>query len=410
MSRQIVKIRVATPASIANLGPGFDCLALAVDLRNEYSLYADLRALNFGIDKEVQFQLSGPYSSTDPNLLNAATNLFAASFDFTCKYFSRRIGKTIPKFPIFIEEVVNIPPIRGLGSSSSACIAGVLAGIELSKYIFSGIDFSFVTNDLKASLAMHKDSCPDNLCACLSGGLTYSFVEEGTRAQDSLQWLHYFQQEINDPDLKIVALIPEVQLATPDARLALDAHKYDYSQVAFNISRSTCLPAIFRERKYPLLREAMKDRIHQEQRARALYRDSQRRDKFIDLNYIFEKTIEAGAYSVCISGAGSTLVALAPREVVSAVSKEFRKAFEEAAQTGWKIERIEVLSTTNIGARFETDITGNALPSLVRSWVDQADPVIPIGLDGTDSARSGADDRRIHRDEDRRSFWPRTVR
>jgi homoserine kinase len=373
MEPRILQIRVSAPASIANLGAGFDCLAMALDLRNQYHLHADIRAVSTG-EAEFKVELGGTYAQTDARMRVLDGNLFIKAFQDTRKYLCTQRGLIVPQCPIMITEVVEIPPVRGLGSSSSACIAGMLAAIKFLEVLYPDEHFekTLESDDYCASLAMVTDSCPDNLCACLSGGLTYSFKEAEER--DGLELLHYFREEIRVNEVRVVALIPEVELSTPAARRALENEKYSVQDVAFNITRSTSIPAVFRHGKWNLLAEVMMDKIHQDQRARVFYK-GERKD--IDLKYIFEKTIQAGAYSACISGAGSSLVAFAPPAKVEAVKIAFRAAFMEKAKDPWKIDSVRELSPTNERAKIEVFDHAKSFAPSVMSWIEER-PALPM--------------------------------
>lgn len=380
MAPTIVRIRVATPASVANLGAGFDCLALALNLENEFALYVDLSGLADNLEKEFEIDLSGRYKDTDPKMRTLDGNLFVRSFQRTRKFLWHRlggVGRDVPKCPMMVYEEVKVPPIRGLGSSSSACVAGVLGAIEFMDLMsFPDHPFQDVRDDqdLCASLAMTTDSCPDNICASLAGGLTYSLVaERNDRIDDGHAHLQFFRQEIDDPDLRVVALVPNRPLDTTKARLELDRYQYSHVEAAFNICRSTCIPEVFRSRRYALLAEVLKDAIHQKQRAKVFYTDD--RNKGMNLQHIFDQVIATGAYGACIGGAGSTLIAFAHVSKVASVKLAFRKAFEAEAKENWEIEDVMELKPNNKGADVtitrSIDRDTEGLPDSVHAWLNR---------------------------------------
>lgn len=406
MASSIVKIFVTTPASIANLGAGFDCLALALDLKNEFTLYVDQRGLVEGTEKEFEIDLNGRYKDVDPKMLTASGNLFVHSFDETRKILCRRYGRIVPKCPIMACEDVRIPPMRGLGSSSSACVAGVIAAIHFLKVIDElPLDEVLDDTDWCASLAMETDTCPDNICACLSGGLTYSFKPEPQlKGDDSLPKLHYFREEINDPDIRVIALVPNKLIPTPQARQVTEAQIYKIADAVFNISRSTCIPTVFREKRYDLLGEVIKDRIHQKQRAEKFFVDEDER-KAMDLQHIFDQVRRAGAYGACISGAGSTLVAFVHASKAQSVKHVFRTAFDEVAKLGWEIKEVLVLTPRNERTRATvTKEQRESLPDSVSAWLDRAPGWRPI-VKG--SNQPGSEDKSTPEPDDKPGHvWP----
>lgn len=371
MNARIARIQVRAPATVANLGPGFDTLALAVDLCNEYVLFADLRP---GVPlREPRFNLSGPYDTADQRMNSADGNLFYRSFQFTIKFLCNRHRLPYPECPLLICEEVTIPPMSGLGASSSACVAGVLAAVGLLDVIYPDRGFASYQDDrpLCVRLANAIDVSPDNICASLIGGLTCA-VLSGTqnRGEDGLVHVGYEQQRITDPDLRVVALVPNVKLLTTEARRILEGQLYRIAEVTYSTSRSTMIPMIFASRNYHNLREAMKDSIHQKQRALEFYKND--RNKVMDLEGIFEEVIRAGAYGACISGAGPTLVAILNRTVSQAVESAFRSAFEKLALGNWRIDWVTSRIPENDGANMQTAVLSDPLPPHVAAWVERA--------------------------------------
>ncbi len=370
----ISRISISAPATIANLGAGYDCLAMALDFDNHFTLYFDDRQLEEGTEKEFTIELSGDCQNDDPNLGTKDRNLFIRAFEETRKLLCAEARVIIPRCPIFTHCDVRIPPMRGLGSSSSACVAGVFAAIRYLGAVYPERNFSrwLENQEYCASLAMAIDNCPDNVCACVSGGITYSFEEEpnllGDCRPDSL---HYFSEPIEDSDLFVVALVPTVPLRTSSARKLLEGMSYSVKDVSFNVTRSTCIPAVFRTRRYELLGEVLKDRVHQAQRQKEFYADE--RGKDINLAYIFEQVRDAGAYGACIGGAGSTLVAFSNGSKVAQVEQAFRKAFDLVTRANWKIDRIASWQPRNTGAHASDalPLSFESLPTSVSVWAQR---------------------------------------
>lgn len=368
MPSECLRIATSSPATVANLGAGFDCLALAVDLRNEYDLYFHLDQQVTAEDNIPEFTINdpfaGPYGMTDRRMRTLNQNLFVLSFKHTRRLLCNKAGLPIPHHPCLVKQRVNIPPVRGLGSSSSACVAGVLAGIEFIQAKYPEIDIQELVrsfpndpigdhqiHEIQATLANHSDSNPDNVCAALVGGLTYCYGDENPadyRSATSEQRLHFFRDAVEDETLRCLALVPSKELSTPHARQILASERYKLDDVVFNMQRAVSIPRIFRERRYELLREVTKDRIHQEQRARVLYTND--RGRPIDIWFAFQAVMDMGGYCAFISGSGSTLVALAHSSKAQDIMQVFRDAFIEVAPDDWKVERMMTLRHSNLGA------------------------------------------------------------
>jgi homoserine kinase len=378
-------INTSSSATIANLGAGFDCLAMAVDLRNEYNLYSYMGEQVTGESNIPEFTLydpfDGPYGKTDRRMRTLNQNLFVESFRYTRKLLCGSARRPIPNNPCLVFQRVNIPPVRGLGSSSSACVAGVLAGIEFVHAKYPEVDMQELLGSLakgpvgdhqireiQATLANRSDSNPDNVCAALVGGMTYCYSDEDPadyHLNTSGQRLHFFRDAMEDETLRCLALVPTKELSTPQARQILAAERYTIEDVVFNLQRTASIPRIFHERRYELLREVTKDKIHQDQRARSLYTND--RGKAINIWYVFQAVMDSGAYCAFISGAGSTLVALAHSSKAEEVALAFRDAFTEVAPDDWKIERIMTLRPTNQGAAAIRTYTSET--SQLDNWV-----------------------------------------
>lgn len=383
----LLHITARAPASVANLGSGYDCLALAVDLWNKFELFAVASSLDGNQEFTLDAPFSGAYGTDDVRMRTPDSNLFVKSFVYTRKYLCDRAGVETPRSPCFIAQRVSIPPIRGLGSSSSACVAGTLAAFSYLAYHYDlsgpqewvrglrpNVDDEHQVHEVQASLAMVNDGCPDNLCASLVGGLTYSFSECDERHRYSLDPtpLHFFRDEVADESLRCVALVPNKTMRTREARDVLEQESYAIKDVVFNLTRSTCLPRVLRERRYDLLRDVTSDRIHQARRTRLNYKSDAGRP--IDLPRVFEAVLDQGAYAAFVGGAGSTLVALAHEDRVDSVKRVFRAAFEAVA-TDWEVDSLLSLAITNKGTRCTSALVEHDVR--LERWLDRLPPLAP---------------------------------
>ncbi len=271
---------VLAPASSANLGPGFDCLAIALDLWTR-----------------VDVQVSGGSDIVDagsPDLLGGG-NLMLDAMRVTANH----LGISLPGCEVRVTS--DIPIARGLGSSAAAIVAGVqvagvLAGGELS-------------NRTIIDIAGGMEGHADNVSAAVLGGVTVAtpagegFIAEALTS--SMPW-------------SPVLFIPDSAAFTHAARAVLPTH-IPLGDAVANISRSALLALALREQREDLLRESMHDRLHQP------YREV----LFPHLAPVIEASIAAGALGACLSGAGPTVLAFAQ----PAEEEHIGQAMVSAAQT-----------------------------------------------------------------------------
>lgn len=255
-------LRAFVPASAANLGPGFDTLGLALDLSNE--VVCDTEA-------EPGVEVVGRGAHELPT--DSSNLVFQAM-----AHLAREVSGSLP--PVRLRCENRIPLQRGLGSSSAARVAGLLLADRL-------LDSRLGPNRL-LELAVDLEGHPDNVAACLFGGLTIAYrSEDGWRAQ----------RLDPHPDLRPVVLVPRGErLATENARRALPA-EVPRADASFNLSR-VALVVVALTRSPELLPEALQDRLHQDVRL----------DLAPDSRRVFERFRDLGT-PVCVAGAGPALLA-----------------------------------------------------------------------------------------------------
>lgn len=230
--------RVRTPATSANLGPGFDALGLAV------TLYDDLSARITGT--EITVAVTGEGAGELPT---GAEHLVAramlATFD--------ELGERPPGFAV--ECVNRIPQARGLGSSSAAIVGGVQLARALVK------DGMRLLDDAGAlRVAARLEGHPDNVAPCLLGGFTIAWSEgiAGARAV----------RVATAPGLRPTIFVPQERGLTSTARAALP-RDVPHADAAFNAGRTALLVHALRD-DATLLYAATEDRLHQGYRAEAM--------------------------------------------------------------------------------------------------------------------------------------------
>lgn len=258
-------LTVHAPASAGNLGAGFDALSMTLDLCNEFSAEPAARLEIANLGEGADRLSTGP-----DNLLHQAIQRAYRACD-----------RSAP--PLRLRCVNRIPLSRGLGSSSSAIAAGLLLGNRLQGDPLSQDDLLV--------LATEMEGHPDNVVACLLGGIQVSASESG-------HVLHC-EVAVNLP-LRAVLFVPDFAMDTHEARRLLP-RQVGLGDAVFNLSRSALLVAALTAGRADLLRAATEDRLHQPHRT-AL---------FPAMPALFAAALDAGALGACLSGAGSAILALA---------------------------------------------------------------------------------------------------
>ena len=291
---------IQVPATSANLGPGFDCLGLALALYNEIEMREIDRGLEFDIQGEGAAEL--PQDKTN-YIVSAAQCIFD------------RVGYA-PR-GLFIRSVNGIPMSSGLGSSSAAIVGGLVAANLLTG--------SQLSRDQVLALAVEIEGHPDNVVPAILGGLVIAAVEtEGP-----------IINQINLPPLSVIAVTPDLRISTEEARRILPT-MVPRADAIFNLSRTALVIQALARGDFDLLSRVMNDRLHQPYRKHLItgYDD------------VIEAARSAGAAAVAISGSGPTLVAFAPDQ-----HSEIAQAMQQAFKYNGVDSRAWILNVDRAGAR-----------------------------------------------------------
>ncbi|MEP7158606.1 MAG: homoserine kinase [Chloroflexota bacterium] len=301
-------VLVEAPASSANLGPGFDSLALALDLH----LRVRVTPLDHGSE---QILVEG--EGADEIGLDAG-NRFLIGLERGLQ----TLGLEPPVMRIEMEN--EIPLARGLGSSAAATVAGLLAAEALAG--------RRIGMQRLHSMATDIDGHPDNVGAALLGG----FVIVGRDADGAPTAVRF------DPPgaLEAALFIPEQPLRTSEMRAALP-RRVEHADAAHNVGRAALVAAALAGGRTDLLSAMSEDRLHEPYRAL----------HFPALPALIEAARSAGALGAALSGAGSTVLALcASVAVAEVVGRAMGVAAEKLGLPG----RSEVVRATGVGARIIT--------------------------------------------------------
>ena len=282
-------ICVRVPATSGNLGPGFDVLGLAYTLYNTFQVRC--------MAAEVL------HIQADGDLPTDQTNLFYRAFAALCHAH----GRTVPGLDIRMD--IRIPAGRGLGSSATAVVGGLQAANALLGLGMAATDL------LPHAVALEHGRHPDNVAPALLGGLVVNTFDGPELLSVPLPFPAHIQA---------VVYIPDFAMDTVQGRALMPAH-YAKADVVFNTSRVALLLAALSSGQYHLLGPAMEDRMHQPYRAQL----------FPALPDLLAAARAAGAYGACLSGGGSTVLALTASGLpAQAVAAALCQAATRAGLTG----------------------------------------------------------------------------
>ncbi len=295
-------VRVRVPATSANLGPGFDCLGMALDLHNTVEMEATAGGVEVTAEGEGAEALAG---AAENLVVSAARRLFAAA------------GREPAGFRLRL--INTVPLARGLGSSATAIVGGLVAANALLANPLDTLDV--------LDLAVELEGHPDNVTPALLGGVTASCLigaSDGARAAagEGGGRRSVFARFDPPEGLSVAVIVPERPLPTAEARAVLP-RQVDRGDAVFNLQRACLMVAALRDGRFDLLAAALDDRLHQPYRATLLPGLAEA---------LAEARREPALLGACLSGSGSSvLVFLAPgREdgwpaAVDAVADAFRR-------------------------------------------------------------------------------------
>lgn len=280
-------VTVTVPATTANIGPGFDCLGAALSLYNRFH-FTPFTPLS---DSE-SFHIT--VEGSEASRVNTGTSNLAYRAFLKCY---ERIGQTPP--PVHIKISLGVPLSRGLGSSSTAIVGGLLGANALAG--------SPLSEPVLAALANEIEGHPDNVVPALLGGAKLAAITQGILQICDLPW---------HESVVPVVIIPEFELSTADARRVLPA-QYSRADAVFNTAHVALLLQGLATGNGDWIAGGMRDRIHQPYRKKLIpgYDD------------VHRAALKAGAWGLVISGAGPTLLALCPSDAATAVCEAIEAAW-----------------------------------------------------------------------------------
>lgn len=290
-------ITVKVPATSANIGSGFDCIGIALQLYNTISVEE--------IDSGIDIQISGGDTNAyiPKNEHNLVYRTMMTTFE-RLNYKSRGLR---------IIQQNDVPPTRGLGSSSTCIVGGILAASRIC-----GVD---MTRAEIINLASEIEGHPDNVTPAVTGGMAVAVKNKTIR---------YSNFPVNNRKLSFAVYIPNFSMSTRVARAALP-ELISYRDATYNVGRSALLVSSMLTENYSLLSTALQDRMHQYYRKRLIGGSSR----------VFYEAERCGAIGTYISGSGSTLVSIVKKEDEARFYKEMNE-FMKANFKNWKFKFIPV--------------------------------------------------------------------
>ena len=282
-------LEVIVPATSANIGPGYDCLGIALNLYNKFYFEE--------IDKGIIVEENEKEYINEDNLVYKSM-----------LYFFEKVKPTIIPKGIKIKIINEVPICRGLGSSATCIVAGLMGANYLTK--------SNLNKDEILKLATEIEGHPDNVAPAIYGNMIVSFMEDEKIYYDTIKV---------PKNLRFCALIPDFKLSTEKARSVLPK-TIDYKDGVFNVSRATLLVTAFMNNNLDLLKVACKDKFHQKYRSPLIN----------DYDKIINHSNNLNCLGAFLSGAGPTIISL-----ISDDDKDFlpnMKLYLSTLNNKWQIK------------------------------------------------------------------------
>ncbi|HZA41016.1 MAG TPA: homoserine kinase [Actinomycetota bacterium] len=286
-----VKVRV--PATVANLGPGFDALGVAVRMHLEI----DIEPRRESVDILIEGEGAEHLPADETNLVIKSMNTF---FDF--------VGRRPPGYAVRVKN--PIPLGSGLGSSAAAVVGGL--------YAARSVTGRTVPQTEMVQLATKLEGHPDNVMPALLGGLVVCY-----RSQDGSE-VRSFRLEPSERLIPIIA-VPAEGFPTSEARKALP-EDVSFGDAQFTASRAALLVAAMTSGSgSDVLAEAMNDRLHEPHRL-----------KLMPETAAVHEELRSAGLAVALAGAGPSLLTVVPKPEAATRAEQVRRVCRER-HAGWRV-------------------------------------------------------------------------
>lgn len=302
---------VTVPATTANLGPGFDCIGAALMLYSQFQF----SRLESGTDTLVRITVTGVEAQ---QVKTDASNLAYQAF----LKFYQHLGQKPPSVQIEIQ--LGVPLARGLGSSATAIVGGLVGANQLAG--------SPLNQTEVMELAIALEGHPDNVVPALLGGCRLAATKESNEWEIcDVPW--------HESVISVVA-IPDFELSTKKARRVLP-EQVSRADAIFNTAHLGLLLRGLETGRGDWLKAALQDKLHQPYRQALIP----------GYEAVRSAAVAAGAYGMVISGAGPTLLALVDAEHAVDVEAVMAAAWQEEGI----MAQVRSLSVDTQGARTLTE-------------------------------------------------------
>ncbi|KRQ86530.1 Homoserine kinase [Caloramator mitchellensis] len=284
-------IKVRVPATTANIGPGFDCLGIALNLY----CYLEFEEIEEGLLIE---ECEDEYCDEN-NLIYQSMKKVFGMVNYKPKGIRIRIKS-------------DIPISRGLGSSAACIVGGLVGANEISGGRLTKKELLDIANTIEGH--------PDNVTPAMFGGMTASVCENSK--------VYFTNMKVSDK-FHFYALIPDFEVSTEKARSVLPK-TINYKDAVYNIGRVSLLINALMNGDENLLKISCKDKLHEDYRKNLIN----------DYDYIKSRSEELGSLAVFISGSGSTIMAVTGRD-----NNELEKDMSsllKSLKDNWSIKKLKV--------------------------------------------------------------------
>lgn len=288
-----MKTSVRVPATVANLGCGFDCFGLALPIYNTVSIQ-ELVLPGSGIEINI---VNENNQEQERNIPTDKNNIVYQAIELLYSY----IGQTPSELKIDI--TTQIPIARGLGSSASVVVGGLMAANEL---LGKPADKAVI-----ASIATEIEGHPDNIIPAIYGGINLSsWEEDGSVIHRQLPWHN---------DWKITVCVPDYELATDISRSVLP-QMVSLKDSVFNLRRTAMFVEALYSKDEELMKLAMRDKLHQPYRTKLVP----------GLNSIMKNLKHTkGVIGCVLSGAGPSIAVFSQKESLDDIREIVTKTWNE---------------------------------------------------------------------------------
>ncbi|KAJ5643049.1 Homoserine kinase [Penicillium longicatenatum] len=310
---------IQTPCSSANIGPGFDVIGLALSLHLELKVTVDDSKTSSELPLNCQITYEDLSKSTEQISLDPEVNLITRVALYVLRCHNQRA------FPVETKVHISnpIPLGRGLGSSGTAVVAGVMLGNAVGNLGLS--------KERLLDYCLMIERHPDNVAASLFGGFVGTYLNElkpedvarkeiplsevlpapaggidtGNKPPEPPLGIGHYRKFDWAPEIKAIAIIPDFVVPTANARNVLP-QSYSRADVVFNLQRAALLPAALGTSPPDpdMIFLAMQDRVHQPYRKTLI-------PGLTEILQFMTPATQPGLLGICLSGAGPTILALA---------------------------------------------------------------------------------------------------